>query len=82
MKHFQPCSLCGNCQSYRKSVKIDEKVVEPADCSNKEEKPVRKDIGNGKEKKQIWACAGFSQRNKKDKRMKNRMKKWERQFSY
>jgi len=81
MKYFKPCPLCGNCQSYRKSVKIDGQIVEPADCAKKQ-KPVREDVGNGREEKLIWTCAEFGHRNKKAKRMKNRMKKWERQFSY
>ena len=81
MKHFQPCPLCGNCQSYRKSVKINDQVVEHADCAKKQ-KPVCEGVGNGREEKKIWTCAEFGHRNKKNKRMKNRMKKWERQFSY
>lgn len=83
--NFQPCPLCGNCQSYRKSVKINDQVVEPADCA-KNVKPVRqaiyKVVENNREEKQVWTCEEFGRRNKKDKRMKNRMKKWERQFSY
>jgi len=85
MKHFQPCPLCGNCRSYRKSVKVNDQVVEPADCAKKQ-KPVRKAIykvaESGREEKQAWTCEEFGHRNKKNKRMKNRMKKWERQFSY
>ena len=81
MKYFKPCPLCGNCQSYRKSVKIDKQVVEPADCA-KEEKPVCVTIINDGEERQAWTCTEFGRRGKKDKRMKNRMKKWERQFSY
>lgn len=75
--NFQPCSLCGNCKSYRKSVKIDEQIVESAGCA-KNAKPIYIDGG----KKKFWTCEEFGQRNKKEKRMKNRSKKWERQFSY
>lgn len=89
---FQPCPLCGNCQSYRRSVKIDKQVIEPAACA-KRVKPERvtiiegsaswfNDKENGREERQAWTCVEFGNRNKKNKRMKNRMKKWERQFSY
>lgn len=79
--NFKPCPLCGNCKSYRRSVKVDQQVVEPAGCAVGE-KPQRIDACGGSESEWIWACDGFGSRHKKDKRMKRRMKKWERQFSY
>jgi len=77
MKHFQPCPLCGNCQSYRRSVKIDKQVIQPAGCAKK-----AKPVAEGTEEKTVWICKEFGARGKKGKRMSKRMKKWERQFSY
>jgi len=71
--NFKPCPLCGNCKSYRRSVKVDKQVVGPTKCAV-DEKPQCID--------DIWVCEGFGSRQKKDKRMKRRIKKWERQFSY
>ena len=74
MKQFQPNPRCGNCQSFRHSKgHHDPKtstftVTEPAAC--------------GKDCDPKTCGDEFKPRNKKGKRMKNRMKKWERGFSY
>jgi len=69
MKHFQPNGKCGNCQFYRHSLK---------DKNNK----MMKEAGCKKDCEPRKCAEEFSPKNKKDKRMKNRAKKWERQFSY
>lgn len=74
MKHFQPGPKCGNCQNFRHSVgHVD---------SHNDVFVVTKFAECGKEVNPKSCGEEFQPRNKKGKRMKNRMKKWERQFNY
>ena len=69
MKHFQPNGKCGNCASFRRSIKDKTgAITEEADCA--------KGHRSGKD----CLPEDFKSRGKKNKRMSNRKKKWE-QFS-
>ncbi len=64
MKHFQPSPKCGNCTSFRKSVKTKDKVVtdyagcrkdnDPKTCPPEDFKPRGKKSKQKPRKRKIW----------------------------
>lgn len=74
-RDFQPKPICGNCNSFRRSVKdVDKVVLEKAKCA-KGCKPERVDEGDIVR----YICEEFGRKDKKRKKPR-KIKPWQRNY--
>jgi len=75
---FQPCPKCGNCQFFRRSEKVNDKVVSPAGCRTDGNpvfcEPQRKG-GRG-----FWVCESYRSRRNGRKKTR-RCKPWQAAYN-